>query len=119
MGLLGGGGEGLWREGGEVWRTRGGGEDDRLGGERFLYILVGDILWHLMSLGEHNMCKNGFLQGYCRFILVGKWFISRWHGYLRGGHFYLSTIVLTRGVFCVNRQILLGCFSNKKSADKN
>ena len=40
---------------------------------RGFYILVGDILWHLMSLGEHNMCKNG-LQGYYKFNSVGKWF---------------------------------------------
>ena len=64
-----------WREGGgELGRTWGGGQDDRLGGERFLYILVGDTLWHLMSLGEHNICKNGLLQGYCKYNLVRKWF---------------------------------------------
>ena len=72
LGLLGGGGEGSWREGGELRRTWGEAKMIVLAVRGF-YILVGDILWHLMSLGEHNMCKNG-LQGYYKFNSVGKWF---------------------------------------------
>ena len=69
-----------------------------------------------MSLGEHNMCKNG-LQGYCKFNLVGKWLkqmariSERWS-------FLPDRNGLDKRVFYVDKQILL-FFSHKKSADKN